>query len=369
MIDSRNKCDIAIVGSGITGLSTYYHLKALGYNTKIIATEPKKTTTGNSSHWVSAGQNDLVTRLYHAHGSEIGGLVWGFADKSFDYFKKFCLEKGVSLSCGHRVYLASSEMELKELGQVKDILQHYPYPVVEKDLSQSTGIARLQASGFFDDQAFFEILEPDDIQIDTVKSIRQVEGGVMLEGHKSHYACELVIICAHTKINHFQVMASETLVPYADQWSEVRLRKPLDALPMGSLISWNFGYFWLSVREPKLVRIGGARFLRPYAGIGAEKAELSKAVTQCYLKEAEKILGIQVDELVTESAALGCRACDEIPVLGPSSSHHRILLATGFMGQGICQGFYAGYCLAKLIENGNSALIPRILWPERLRQL
>jgi glycine/D-amino acid oxidase-like deaminating enzyme len=47
----------------------------------------------------------------------------------------------------------------------------------------------------------------------------------------------------------------------------------------------------------------------------------------------------------------------------------RILVATGFMGQGLTQGFFAGRCLAELVAHGAAAALPRRLWPERLRSL
>ncbi len=370
MVGSKKASDIIIIGAGATGLSTYYHLKQLGYNIKIIASESKNTTTDKASHWIASGQNDLITRLYHAHGRKSGGLVWGFGDAAFDYFTQFCEQERIPLVYGDRIYLSSSPMEQEELVQVGDILQDTPKALQNISLSSLSGSKQSQAAGFFNYQRFHEVLGTEQLEIDTIKAVKEHAGGITLEGSKGSYSSELVVLCNHVNINNFSILPSEALVPFADQWSAVTLKKDHALeVPNGSLITWNFGYFWVSLRGPQLAHLGGARFMRPLAGIGAEEARVLQPVTQRYISEAEKQLGIEVKEVIQESAALGCRACDELPVLGPSPSNHRILLATGFMGQGICQGLYAGYCLASLIENGSSTLIPRKLWPERLRHL
>ena len=60
---------------------------------------------------------------------------------------------------------------------------------------------------------------------------------------------------------------------------------------------------------------------------------------------------------------------DEGKLIGPMFGQPNILLATGFMGDGLSLGFLAGKCLSELILEGQSTSLPRFLWPERLRSL
>ena len=55
--------------------------------------------------------------------------------------------------------------------------------------------------------------------------------------------------------------------------------------------------------------------------------------------------------------------------LGPMFSSPQILLATGYMGQGLSFGFLAGKCLSELVLKGESKVLPRYFWPERFRYL
>ena len=61
--------------------------------------------------------------------------------------------------------------------------------------------------------------------------------------------------------------------------------------------------------------------------------------------------------------------CDELPVVGPMFGQNRILLATGYMNQGITLGFLAGKEIATLIMSGSTSSLPQTFKPERFRSL
>ena len=98
-----------------------------------------------------------------------------------------------------------------------------------------------------------------------------------------------------------------------------------------------------------------------------EKAEFSQRVRDAQIAEVNRVLKVDLAEENEVSTRLECKACDELPLIGPSHGGSRILLGTGYGLHGIGLGFMAGKCLAELIHFGKSDALPRICWPERLR--
>ena len=164
----------------------------------------------------------------------------------------------------------------------------------------------------------------------------------------------------------------EVLVNYADQYIKIGHTKPRKGLwaKPGLVFSLNHSYIWGVIISANELYIGGARFLREFAGIGENQAKLLEKSTK-FLTNCIKDLFHDVGEitLLEKRPLLGIRPADEAPIIGPLNSDSRILIATGYMGQGLCLGFMAGKYLSELIHSGNSSILPRILWPERLRKL
>jgi glycine/D-amino acid oxidase-like deaminating enzyme len=79
--------------------------------------------------------------------------------------------------------------------------------------------------------------------------------------------------------------------------------------------------------------------------------------------------GVTLGRTVMTNAILDINPCDEIPIAGPMYGRGRLLVAAGFLGLGLSQGFLAGRCLADLVKDGRCDDLPRQLWPERLRSM
>ena len=117
--------------------------------------------------------------------------------------------------------------------------------------------------------------------------------------------------------------------------------------------------------------IGGSRFLRKFAGIGAVEPKVEPKIESHLLGFLSQVFGIDNSKTyhLRTVAGLDIRPCDELPVIGPMFGETRILVASGFMNHGLPQGFFAGKCLSDLIQSGVCGNLPRILWPERLRSI
>jgi glycine/D-amino acid oxidase-like deaminating enzyme len=182
---------------------------------------------------------------------------------------------------------------------------------------------------------------------------------------------QLVIVAAHLGTRQLVPELHDALVSVADQWLEVELAgAPGGGDLTGVQFSANHTYEWGVFNAPARVALGGGRYLRPLAGIEAAEAPVESKITGHLLAQLGKtFVGAEGARARASTACLDIRPCDELPVIGPMFGDGRVLVAAGFMGAGLTQGFLAGRCLAELVRGGKAQALPRRLWPERLRTL
>jgi glycine/D-amino acid oxidase-like deaminating enzyme len=187
--------------------------------------------------------------------------------------------------------------------------------------------------------------------------------------------------------NHLQVgtlipSLKSALVSSADQWltipghpaQSVRLDPVNTASPWnqaGVVFSAFHNHEWGVTAPDGSLTLGGGRILRKWAGFEAKDAPIETKIRAYILGQTQASFPNfnETPAAFVDGSGLDCHPCDELPIIGPMYGEGRILVATGFMGQGISLGFYAGFCLAKLLMTGQCNELPRRLWPERLRSL
>src|SRR4051812_30711964 len=98
--------NVAIVGSGITGLSTAFHLHKAGTE-KVALLSPSYSlsTSSHSANILVGGLNDNFTRISNAHGVDFAKDLWSFSNSGFDNVIKFCKEHKVPHSKKRRIRL------------------------------------------------------------------------------------------------------------------------------------------------------------------------------------------------------------------------------------------------------------------------
>ena len=179
---------------------------------------------------------------------------------------------------------------------------------------------------------------------------------------------ELVVMACHHHMIELMPELEEVVIPYSDQWGSYRAEG--NQLTVGLVLTANHGHEWAVVVGEEEIHLGGARFLRRLAGTGdavpRADAKITAYLQQRFLKFLPAVAALHCERTVP---LIGVRPCDELPIIGPMYGNDRVLLATGYMGNGLSWGFQAGKCLTELICRGYSEALPRCLWPERLRAL
>ena len=381
------KFDVVVVGNGVVGKSAALHLENEGVSSVAIL-GAENSESRYSAGLVSGGQSDNFSRVSHAHGSRFAGDFWDFGDLAYDSLIHWCESHNIPIRQRRRIRLIVSPEELAEAEIAVDGLK--AAGLWGEIYSTSEHWFRGGFSGRViavqDDGRRGGVLNPMDLMDTLNGNIRaRILNNMLLSIQSSHSGvslfldsgdridAEFVVFACHLAIRDFIPNLSEALVPVVEQWSLYDWKGQAAQFPyaeVGTYFSVNHGYEWGSFIDKGRLILGGARFLRPVAGIGVECAEVS-TVIEGFLADKAKSTFRGVDEVhcAKTSAGIECRPCDELPVIGPMFGESRVLLASGFMGSGLTMGFFAGKCLAEFISSGDSDSLPVGLYPSRLRSL
>jgi glycine/D-amino acid oxidase-like deaminating enzyme len=401
--------DVIVIGAGVTGLSTALHLAAHGQTRVAVSSYPAAlAATSLSAGLLAGGQSDNFTRFSHALGAAAAARLWGFGAAAFAATVAFLREKRVPHRLGRRLRLATSEAEVTEMGIAVEQLLAAGFAArltrrgeaadgldwatlgsrilaVQEEGTRAGEPAAREAAGFVAPEALMSALLTATAavpRVDAVAALREVgakgrDAGVeaaLVTGEIVR--AEIAVLAAHLGSVALVPELTDALVPYADQWTEVAAvpargrAASAPGLEAGCVFSATHGHEWGVSRGEAGIRIGGARYLRPMAGIEAKTADAPPRVTAQLLSLAQGTLPSLARVRAVRSVALReIRPCDEVPLIGPSFGSGRVLVAAGYMGQGLTQGFLAGRALADLINTGKARDLPRELWPTRLRSL
>lgn len=369
--------DIAIIGGGITGLSSAYHLGKSKDLKICLSTSSEVSASRSSANMISGGLIDNFTRIVQRHGPEKAEQAWKYSNHAFDALMEFAKANGIKTVKGERRRLIETPDELEECKKAVVELNEAGFKsLMEKAPDGSEHLLGQQNDGeraaSIDSQGLLDYLEKSTSTVTrlgkTTRVIRESQQ-FKIETEKESFTAEVIIYANHLDISHFLPGLKEVLVSSQDQW--LRMQTEAGTLPFapGTVLSWRHGHYWAQIESDRQLTMGGARFLRPMAGFEADKAELSEKVSKNLPEAWAKYFPKRpLTKMIASKASLDIRPCDEIPVIGPMFGETGIFLGAGYMGQGISLGFKAGQSLAQLVL-GKSDELPRFFWPERHRSL
>ena len=198
--------DIAIVGGGIVGLATAYHLTQKYTDKKIVVLEKESEIahhqTGNNSGVIHSG-------LYYKPGS----LKAKNCIDGYHMLLKFCDDNGIKYDLCGKVVVATDKSELGRLRNLFDrgrenglegleMLDQARLKEIEPHLNGIQGI-RVPQTGIINYkqvcQKLVEKIEENggEIHLNTlVKSIEEIDKGVQIVTNKNFVECRMVINCA-----------------------------------------------------------------------------------------------------------------------------------------------------------------------------
>ncbi|MBC62073.1 MAG: hypothetical protein CMP11_06410 [Zetaproteobacteria bacterium] len=381
------KYDIIILGSGVTGLSTGYHLSRLGnYSIAVVNNPDFVPVSQQSAHLISGGYFDNFTRFHHTYKNKLACQIWQFSDDAFRFCSRFVQGSDILRTLGERLRFVKSEHEFHEVKKAVSLLnQNNFFSTLDtqndrNEISLGRSVLSLQShgqqGGVIKPRKLLEKLkESFRHKSYSASSLKVFDRGENIELSfldGTCLSCTILVLANHLGAAKILPELDEALVPVTDQWLNLVYTTSCSSHlpPVGTVFTSHHGYVWGAFTEKNAIQVGGARFLRPFAGIGAKQSSLSSKVTKYLVQEVKSLFpAISKVEVKSETHGLTIRPMDDLPVVGPMFGEPRILVATGFLGQGLTLGLYSGYCLSQLIHFGHCDSLPRKFWPERLRSL
>lgn len=371
--------DIAIIGKGITGLSSAYGLRNSGHSLCFSHDASEESATSLSAEMITGGFIDNFTRISQRHGLSNATVAWAYSHRAFDEVLAFAKAHDIPYKIGKRIRLIETEDEREESKKAVEQLQKAGFPSQLEDSlpAHATHLLAQQVdepkAAWIEKKRLLNVLEQATKGVPThgkTRSITREKNHFVIKTDLETFHAEVVILACHLGIRTLVPSLKEVFVPSQDQW--LRMQTENDAVlpfPIGTVLTWRHGHYWAQVERSNQLCLGGARFFRPLAGFEAEKRELSEKVSQ-HLPEAwaKYFPNTKLAKQLAAEPGLDIRPCDEMPVIGPMFGESGLFLGAGFMGQGLSLGFKAGQSLANIVL-GKSDELPRFFWPERHRSL
>ncbi len=367
--------DVIIIGRGLTGLSTAWHLAKSGVK-KICLVAPNPTLDQCSSlnaGYASVTLHDNISRAVHGHGPEVTRSLLDVNRTGFSGLLQFTKEHQIKHSVGCITRMASTPQEATEMSFAVDWLSKNGFPASLSISSPNTIQSDGAAAASIDVTSVLRLLEKQSdapVIADSVQVIRRSRDGVSIKtssGDSIHG--EMIVAACHRGIKSLIPDLAPALVNHADQWMEFSILKGPLKLNRGDLTFAEYSQFWMTYSYRNTIIAGGARYLRPWAGVEAETPSILKTATSAVKNKIEHLFNVSLSEPTQTVAAIDLRACDEIPIIGPMYGDSRILVASGFMGSGLTLGFASGLALSEFIQSGKSKMIANAFHPTRLRSL
>ena len=378
MSHSIQEYDVTVVGAGACGLSCAKELKLRGFP-KVVILDQSSTNDDKHPGYVHNGLWDHFTRYQHGHGDEQAKLMWNFADSALNEFLKFCEQFKIKTQQQDKVRMVTSEHELQEVQKAHQLLKKSRLlENLEKEWGVSERILALHfdqsKSIYFSIQQFFDALRNT---LNIINDSNDIEFNFKedkyhIKTKQNHICSKFIVLANDMNLVKFLPQLKDSLTTTVSEWHDIHYtRLPKFWREPGRLFSSQYNHEWyLSLGEQKL-RIGGARFLRPLAGVGVDSAKWHAPIAQ-YLQEQlrRSFRSLHEQEYLRRgSCYLECLTCDELPLLGPMFGDDRILIGTGFMSSPLSQAYLAGKYLAEIIATGKCVGLPKIFSPKRLRSL
>lgn len=344
-LSKDKKCDVLIIGGGITGISTLYHLKDT--NLKVVLVEQNKiggAVTGNSTGKLSYLQNDLIDKIRNN------------SDDKANLYLKSQLEainmivdtiKKEKIRCDlEKVDSILYTNKADEVDKIKDLENFLRknginVGVTNNDIVESKYMIKSSGTYVFHPIKFLYglIKSEDEVYENTsVKSIKKVDGYYECYTDTNIIKCKYVVLASH-----YPYFIVPYLFPLKCSLEKSYLSASLSDYKDLSLISYSNPFISIRTYKNKLIYLSNSHELGVSVNDKDNFKELIKKISDLKLKT--DYLWSNID-IITG---------DGMPYIGKIKKN--MLIGTGYNTWGLSNGFLAGKMLSDIILNRNNAYI------------
>ena len=375
---------VAILGGGMTGISTAYWLAQRGISSAVLEEHAVAFgATGRNAGFVLEGTVPDYPELVSRHGRQTARALWEFTVENRRRLLAVCAQERVTcdlVTCGSVVATASRDgMAHLEKHAAMLTEDGYRCEIVDR------GWLGEHMSG--SDEFIGGLLTPRDVGLHPVRFVRglataaQHAGAAVYENTavraiaRDGTMWKVITQGGTIRADHvvFGLNAYTALVDRA--WhmviqptrGQVLATAPVAHPLFPHLVYANEGFeYWRQLPDGRVV-LGGLRRLAIEEEVGT--ADSLHPAIQEGLEAYLRHLGVPAAVPVTHrwSGIMGFSP-DHLPLIGPVPGQDRLYIAGGYSGHGLAFAFLAGRMIADLVATGATDY-PRALFPQRLLQL
>lgn len=354
-LDRDLKVDVVVVGAGITGITAAHRLKRAGKTVALLEQHDVVVAeTGHTTAHLTQAFDTGLDHLVRAFGRTGARAVWDAGRAAIDHVEATCRAEGIDAGFarvpGYLFALRAEDRDrveqeaklARDLGYVADVVHDAPFPAMRHGAMRLANQARFHPRKYLLPLA--QAIPGDGSIVVTGCHVAGWSGGGdkpwrveacgrVLQAEHLVFATHQPI---HDKLYAARVPAYQT---YATAW-----RVPKGAF--GDVLAWDTAdpyHYWRLVSEADhdLLIIGGEDHRT-----GQADADEAYARLIAYLEDE---LAGTPHELAYRWSGQWLEPVDGAPFIGPAPGMPNAWIATGYGGNGMTMGTFAGVALADRI--------------------
>ena len=360
-------CDIVIVGGGICGASTAWHLRNAGL--RVVLVEERgisHSATGRNAGFILQGTAERYNRAVSLMGREKARQIHGFSLENHIGIREWT-EQHPHLDCEYKqsgsLQLASSQEEEDELVESADLLLEDGFSaelLYGAELGQTyvdagfhTGIV-LPEDGEIHPAKFIQhVVHQSNVaglQVFENTSVTHIEYGAQPVVHTKHgtIRSEMVIVCTNARVGTLLGQYKDIVSPVRGQMLATAPAPKIFDRPIYA--DHGFDY-WRQTPQGNIV-LGGWRNLDPSTEVGFDET-LHPEIQQHMEDFLHKFSALHDVEIIQRWSGIMGFSKDGLPLVGPVPGLSNILVGAGFTGHGFGFAWLAGKALADVTTEGS----------------
>jgi gamma-glutamylputrescine oxidase len=364
--------NIAVVGGGLIGIATAYHLKSLGCD-RLVVLEKEYVgygASGRNAGFLLSGMAEPYSRLVVGLGPEGARALMTATLENHDLISEAV--KGEKINCDYRkagsYHLAVSDVEMRELSESVELLHKDGFCgelIDSKTISEKLGLGNYAggyfcpADGCLDPYAFVNGLARglDIIEGFEVKSIRKTAGRIEMVGNEYAVKAEMGVLATNAYSPLLDGFFKEMIFPVRGQMLAAGSRT---GGKLGDATYYaNFGYDYFRQSSDHIFLMGGLRdkFIETEIGFGDQTNPALQGGLENYLRT-----NIRLDrfDVLHRWSGVMANTIDGLPLVGTLPHNSSVIAAVGCNGHGFGWGTVIARDVARAImKNEMSELLKR----------